>query len=221
MRVSGRGAYAGPVPRRTSPSLGALPVAALLVLTVACSGGDEAKEKAAPLPTLSQVLASNPPLNPTSFCDRIDERVFAETIGEVADSTAYGNGERATLAPGVKDVAHEVNCTFTGTDGTVARAWVFVPPVTPERAKALVKSATGTKGCKTIPGREFGAPGVPTLCADGDAVTATMQGLFTDTWFSCSLTVPDLDASKLDSTDVTVRADAWCAAALSAAATAS
>ncbi|MFS3128648.1 hypothetical protein ACLM5J_09605 [Nocardioides sp. Bht2] len=205
------------MPRRTPPTLRALPVAALLLFTVGCSGGDDKGETEAPLPTLREVLATDPAVNPTSFCDRIDERVFATTIGEVAGSTSYGNGERATVAPGVEDVAHEVDCTFTGAEGIVARAWVFVPPVTPERAKKLVTSASGTRGCKTTPGREFGTPGLHTLCADGNAVTATLQGLFTDTWFSCSLSVPDLEATRLDSTDVTVRADAWCAAALSAA----
>lgn len=217
MRHSGRGAYADPVPRRTLPALRALPVAALLLVTVGCFGGDDKGETEAPLPTLSEVLATDPGVNPTSFCDRIDERVFAATIGEVAESTSYGNGERATLAPGVTDVAHEVDCTFTGTDGAVARAWVFVPPVTPERAKSLVRSVSRTKGCTVTPERTFGTPGLHALCADGKAATVTMRGLFTDTWFSCSLGVPDLAAANLGSGGLASRADSWCAAALSAA----
>lgn len=207
--------------RRTAPALRALPLAALLVLTAACSGGDDEGDTEAPLPTLSEATDGQPAVSPTDFCDRIDERIFAETIGEVADAASYGNGDTATLAPGVKDVAHEVSCTFTAADGAALRAWVFVPPVTPERAKALVAAAGSAKGCKPTPVETFGDPGVRTLCAGSEgAATVTLQGLFTDTWFSCSASEPNLATADLGSAGLAKRTDAWCATALSAAAAA-
>ncbi|GAA1107995.1 hypothetical protein GCM10009668_30110 [Nocardioides dubius] len=203
--------------RRTAPALRALPLAALLLVGTACSGGDDGDAEQ-PLPSLSQAVSGQPTISPGDFCDRIDERIFAETIGEVAESTSYGNGDPATLAPGVEDVAHEFSCTVTAADGATLRAWVFVPPVTPERAKALVRSAGSAKGCTTAEAA-FGEPGVRTLCSDADgAATTTLQGLFTDTWFSCSASVPDLATADLGSGGLAKRTDAWCASALSAAA---
>src|SRR3712207_8782988 len=56
-------------------------------------------------------------------------------------TTSYGNGDRAKVTRGVRDVAHEYSCTFRRGART-ARAWVFVPPLTPREARELDRKST-------------------------------------------------------------------------------
>ena len=118
------------------------------------------------------------------FCSRVAPTAVEEALGGAATSSEnYANGDRAEVAPGVRDVAHEYGCTWTAADGTVARAWVFAPPVTPEQAGALRRAATG-KGCRPVPDAPaYGEPSVAVRCG---AETA-FHGLFGDAWLSCSL----------------------------------
>jgi hypothetical protein len=89
----------------------------------------------------------------------------------------------------------------------VAEAWVFVPPVTRERAADLVRT-----GCRGVQDPAFGEPS--TICrtqADGLA-TYTFRGLFGDAWLTCRLVVGADQEETLD------RADRWCAAVATGAA---
>jgi hypothetical protein len=133
--------------------------------------------------------------------------------GEVARSTSYGNGEPAPLSRGVRDISHEFGCTWTATDGTRARAWVFTPPVTRARAKQLAADAT-TGGCRSVGAApSFGAPGAAVRCKDDRRVRVVFSGLFGDAWLSC-----ELDVARRDPTGGLVdRTGQWCVTVAQAA----
>jgi hypothetical protein len=118
------------------------------------------------------------------FCSRVAPAAVEEALGAAPeDAVSWANGDRASIAPGVRDVAHEYGCTWKAADGTVARAWVFAPPVTAAQANALRRATTG-KGCRPLPhAPAYGAPSVAVRCG---AETA-FHGLFGDAWLSCSL----------------------------------
>jgi hypothetical protein len=202
--------------RGVAPRL--LPALLLLVAGTACTGdgGDSGSSKApAPEPTpITAYDAGSAALTREDFCDRIPEEAVTAAVGELASTDHYGNGERETVTKGVTDVAHEFNCTFTGDTGAIARAWVFVPRVTPEQARALVADATKAKGCRAVDGESFGTPGTGSVCTTPDGTEATYRGLFTDAWFSCSVTAKDLDQAAL-----LERAGQWCVSTATAAET--
>ncbi|WP_235737755.1 hypothetical protein [Nocardioides alcanivorans] len=184
-------------------------IAAALALTLgACSGSDE-PDSETPLPTIESARNAELPVRPGDFCERIDERAVEAVVGEEPESAHYGNGEKAEIAPGVTDVAHEFGCVFTSTTGSQARAWVAVPPVTAAQA---AKIAPGRK-C-TDAGVGLGEPGFAATCTTKHGTTTTLAGLYTDTWFGCSLTEQE------PTTTTTERLERWCAAAVQAAATA-
>ena len=186
-------------------------VATLLValLGAGCSGSadsgpeptaapSEAVDEGTPLAdvdTTSLVVARAP------FCDAVDPAAVARALGEEpAEGSAYRSGQRIKLSDDVADVVHEFGCRWTAGDG-VAEAWVFVPPVTRERAADLVRT-----GCRGVQDPAFGEPS--TICrtqADGVA-TYTFRGLFGDAWLTCRLVVGAGQEETLD------RADRWCAA---------
>jgi hypothetical protein len=204
-----------------SPGRGVAPrllPALLLVAGTACTGdgGDSGSSKApAPEPTpITAYDAGSAALTREDFCDRIPEEAVTAAVGELAGTDHYGNGERETVTKGVTDVAHEFNCTFTGDTGAIARAWVFVPRVTPEQARALVAGAKKAKGCQAVDGESFGTPGTGSVCTTPDGTEATYRGLFTDAWFSCSVTAKDLDQAAL-----LERAGQWCVSTATAAET--
>jgi len=152
------------------------------------------------------------------FCSLIPKSAAERAIGgPVERATSYSNGEKGTLATGVSDVAHEFGCSYRSAGGTLARAWVFAPPVTPGMAKRLVAMQGKTKGC-TTPAKAppFGDPTVALVCKTGSARTATYSGLFVDAWLSCSLTAKSVPAKTLLD-----RAGEWCVAVVSSAATGS
>src|SRR4051794_2913587 len=63
------------------------------------------------------------------FCSRLaPEDVEGALGGAATSSEEWANGERVRLAPGVRDVAHEYGCAWTGANGSALRAWVFAPP---------------------------------------------------------------------------------------------
>ena len=169
-------------------------VATLLIalLGAGCSGSadsgpeptaapSEAVDEGTPLAdvdTTSLVVARAP------FCDAVDPAAVARALGEEpAEGSAYRSGQRIKLSDDVADVVHEFGCRWTAGDG-VAEAWVFVPPVTRERAADLVRT-----GCRGVQDPAFGEPS--TICrtqADGVA-TYTFRGLFGDAWLTCRLVV--------------------------------
>lgn len=148
----------------------------------------------------------------TGFCDRVAPEDVAEALGSAptADSS-YENGEPMPLAAGGDDVAHEFSCTWTGADGTVARGWVFAPPVTPERARDLRRLAVRTPECRRLPDAPaFGASSAALRCSVDGAREVSFRGLLGDAWLTCALRGPETD-------DLEDRADRWCASVLLAA----
>jgi len=186
-------------------------VATLLIalLGAGCSGSadsgpeptaapSEAVDEGTPLAdvdTTSLVVARAP------FCDAVDPAAVARALGEEpAEGSAYRSGQRIKLSGDVADVVHEFGCRWTAGDG-VAEAWVFVPPITRERAADLVRT-----GCRGVQDPAFGEPS--TICrtqADG-VTTYTFRGLFGDAWLTCRLVVGAGQEETLD------RAGRWCAA---------
>jgi len=144
------------------------------------------------------------------FCARVAPDAVTEALaGEAADSDSWANGDRTKLADGVRDVAHEYGCSWTGADGAVASAWVFAPPVTPARARALAQEARRTDGCRPVPDAPaYGARSAAVRCGDEIA----FHGLFGDAWLSCSLTPVGADEDGLVD-----RAGRWCVAVAQAA----
>jgi hypothetical protein len=153
--------------------------------------------------TTSLVVARAP------FCDAVDPAAVTRALGEEpAEGSAHRSGQRIRLSDDVADVVHEFGCRWTAGDG-VAEAWVFVPPVTRERAADLVRT-----GCRGVQDPAFGEPS--TVCrtqADGVA-TYTFRGLFGDAWLTCRLTATGgpTEPELLD------RAGRWCVAVARAAA---
>ncbi|KRF19390.1 hypothetical protein ASG90_20465 [Nocardioides sp. Soil797] len=180
-----------------------LPIVLLLGLSLtACSGDDEPSSSPTAKPTpLSAFDADGVTIARTDFCDRIPDDAVERAIGEVEDTGHYGNGEPAEVTGTVKDIAHEFNCTFTGTSGAVARVWVFVPQVTRARARDLVKEAGRQQGCRRVPGEGFGKPTTGLACTTKDGAEASYRGLFVDSWLACSVSDPSVRAGgKADPT---------------------
>lgn len=151
------------------------------------------------------------------FCDRFVEQAVTDAVGgEPTEEASYGNGEQAVVAPGVNDVAHEYGCLFRGEAGVEARAWVFAPPVTGERAAALAKAAQQTPGCTpATDAPAYGAPTVALVCEGKKGQTASYRGLFGDAWLACGLSAPrDLAQPAL-----LEAAGEWCVAVAEAART--
>ena len=200
-------------PRVASTTLAVVATLLVALLGAGCSGSadsgpeptaapSEAVDEGTPLAgvdTTSLVVARAP------FCDAVDPAAVARALGEEpAEGSAYRSGQRIKLSDGTRDgatdVVHEFGCRWTAGDG-VAEAWVFVPPVTRERAADLVRT-----GCRGVQDPAFGEPS--TICrtqADG-VTTYTFRGLFGDAWLTCRLMVGAGQEETLD------RADRWCAA---------
>lgn len=143
-------------------------------------------------------------------------QLLADLLGAPpAAGTTYDNGQRAELAAGVTDVAHEHGCRWRTEDGSTAAAWVFAPPVTAERAGELARTAADRPRCTPVADAPpFGSPSAAVTCARGARTEASWHGLFGDAWLSCSLALPSAtpDAELLD------RAGRWCVAVAQVAA---
>ena len=193
--------------------LGLLGAGAALMLVGACTGGEKepapAAEPSTPGASLSEYTADTVVVEREAFCDGIPESAVEEALGAVpAERTSYGNGEKARVTDDVRDVAHEFDCTYEADDGTVARAWLFAPPVSPAQAHGLVEQARGQQGCRPdekAPG--FGQKSVAVVCDGDGATTASYHGLFGDAWLNCSVEVPP---GSTDEQDLLDRAGRWC-----------
>lgn len=190
-------------------------LAALLVTALvggslaACSEDDEPVEQVEVNPTpIDAFTAERVRVGRVSFCSRVSDEAVVAAVGAVATTRHYGNGERATVVPGVRDVAHEYGCTFVGSSGDLARAWVFVPQVTPAQARALVRDVRRTRGCRLVAGHDFGSPGTGSVCTSRGRTEAAYRGLFVDAWLSCSVT--DGGKKKLSRTALLRRTGDWC-----------
>ncbi|GCD90969.1 hypothetical protein [Nocardioides sp. LS1] len=195
------------------------PAAVVAVLALvgisSCDGGSSSPDaapsasvtKLSDLDTTAMVVARD------AFCSGIGPDTLQSALGTTHyDGLAYNNGEHARLVRGVRDVAHEYDCTWRAQDGSVARAWVFAPPVTVDRASQLRDAAVG-RGCQGTKDAGFGKPSVATRCGTPRGHFQGYYGLFGDAWLSCTLAVP----GKQEPADLTERASDWCAAVALAA----
>ena len=188
----------------------AVVVAALALAAAGCSGGSEPPaEPASAKPTpLAGFDTGSLTIARSDFCARVAPAAVEDALGGAPDAAhTWANGDRATLADGVTDVAHEYGCRWSADDGTTAQGWVFAPPVTPGQAERFRHAAAAAPGCRAVPDAPpFGSRSVAVRCDDG---TTAFHGLFGDAWLSCSLTGSGEDA--LD------RAGRWCVSVAQAA----
>jgi hypothetical protein len=196
-------------------ALGAALVAAVTCVA-ACTGSDETPPESTPAPTPEPTTLASYDVTGVGvvrgpFCDRVSPTGIEHALGAAPEAHgAWENGDRVRLPDGSRDRVQEYGCSWTAADGTRASAWVFAPPVTPQRARSLVREATGTE-CSTHGGGDFGDPSVATTCTTDGTTVHAYRGLFGDAWLSCTLSVPG------DVAEVEARTSAWCVAVLEAA----
>ena len=163
---------------------------------------------AAPTP-LSEVDVSDRRVPRGPFCAALEQDAIEAALGgPVTRTEHYDSGDRARLASGLTDIAHEYNCGYSAATGTQARAWVFAAPVTRTAALALAREAVGT-GCRQLsdaPG--FGSPSAASVCrvGTGSATAVTLRGLFGSSWLSCQLSA----RRGAGTADLVRRAERWC-----------
>jgi hypothetical protein len=200
-------------------------VAAVLVCGLAlagCSGSTDSSPR--PTEAASEAADSDKTLRDVDttalvvprapFCDRVEPGAVTRALGEeAADVSAYRSGQRVKITDDVDDVVHEFGCRWTAGDRT-AEAWVFAPPITRERAAALVATVQDSPKCLDDVGTpDFGRPSAVCASDSGDARAITVQGLFGDAWLTCSLTLAEESQQEVHD-----RAMAWCAAVATGAA---
>ena len=139
-----------------------------------------------------------------AFCDAVPAEVVEQALGAAPDvKRSWADGERTLLAPGVRDIAHEFGCAWSGQKVTAA-AWVFAPPVTLQRARELATAAGRGKGCRPLDDAPaFGRSTTAVYCAEGARTPQlSYRGLFGDAWLTCALSVPGSrpDQALLDRT---------------------
>lgn len=163
---------------------------------------------ARPLATaLSAVDTTTMTVRRRAFCAAVPTADTVAALGSGASRpTSYRPGQKVALTPTVTDVADEWGCSWTGTAGRAARAWLFAPPVTTAHAARLAEQPS--QGCQRVGAPAFGEPSVAAACGD----TLMLRGLFGDAWLSCELTSPGLSQPRLLD-----RAGRWCLAVARAA----
>lgn len=196
-----------------------------ILLAVTGCTGDASSRTAGPTsastPTpegtpLGEIDTSSLVVRRASFCDRVDaDAVRRALAADPTGSTSYGSGDQIPLTEEVTDVSHEYGCAWTGGEPEqTARAWVFAPPVTRARARTLVLAARQEPACDRVPGAaSYGAPSVALVCRVRGGLEVSHRGLFGDAWLTCTLTGVAGERTALQD-----RADRWCAAVASAAA---
>lgn len=205
-------------------------IALAVTLVVTRGGSDDASGPGSPVPTRPAVPTSPSPAAPlgtpladydttmltvqrAGFCDLVAvEDVEAALGGSAANARDYGNGESTAFTSEVTDIAAEHGCRWKR-GSTVARAWVFAPPVSASDAKRLVAGARRADGCdvrRDAPA--YGAPTVARTCPVGEGYEVSYRGLFGDAWLACSLTGPGARAATVST------AGEWCVAVAEAAA---
>ena len=169
-----------------------------------------------PTITLADLDPASLAVRRDAFCAEVPpESVVAALGAEPEGERAHAPGDRVELAKGLRDVAHEHGCSWTAGDAA-ARAWVFAPPVSPDQARAVARSARETDGCTPLPDTpSYGVASVGLACRTDRGLEVSWRGLFGDAWLTCTLRDRDLPREELVD-----RADTWCATVASAAATA-
>ncbi len=180
-------------------------VASVLLVT-GCSEEKKATPKPSPTPiaSLNTVAMQVPRIE---FCGLVPASAVSDAVGgKPTRTSAYGNGDVQGVRSVGRDVVHEIGCTWTGKDGTTARAWVFARPIDTAFARTVIASSRAKKGCTTVTGPAYGKPATTQQCEFADRSRRFRHsGLFGQTWLSCELASPGLDATELRT-----RTDAWC-----------
>jgi hypothetical protein len=202
--------------RRRRRRVGVLVVLALALLVAVGVGYAVVRDPApgepgttpTPAPTpLSDLDVSDRRVPRDPFCAALEQDAIEAALGgPVTRTEHYDSGDRARLATGLTDIAHEYNCGYSAATGAQARAWVFAAPVTRTAALALAREPAGT-GCRQLsdaPG--FGSPSAATVCRVGAATAVTLRGLFGSSWLSCQLSA----RSAAGTPDLVRRAERWC-----------
>ncbi|MGH3348542.1 MAG: hypothetical protein ACRDO4_16290 [Nocardioides sp.] len=188
--------------------------AAATMLLAGCSlpGGSTEQPPDAEPTTLTSYDAAEATVVRGPFCDQVSPTGVEHALAAVPEESAHWeNGDQVRLPDGTRDRVHEFGCRWTGEDGAVATAYLFVPPVTVRQARALVRGPL-PDGCAPMAPNGFGRPNLATRCVDAEATTElAYRGLFGDTWLVCSLRTPG------DPATLPTRASAWCVAVLEAA----
>ena len=190
-------------------------VAALLVapLLAGCSGSDDPPAESTARPTpIAKLDVAAVRLARAEFCDRVpDEAIEEALVGEAEADDGWKNGDPVPGADGGSgEVGHEIGCSWTGSGGAAARAWVFARPVTADFAGLLVRQAGRQQGCTAEPTPTFGTPAVLQTCTLPDGAQRVRRaGLFADTWLTC-------EVSGAAAPTLARRTDRWCAAVVSA-----
>jgi len=185
----------------------AVPAALLAVAMITgCSEDEKATPDPAPTPiaSLNTVEMELPRIE---FCQLVPESAVEDAVGgKPASDSSYGNGDEVEMAGVGKDVVHEIGCSWTGDDGTTARAWVFARPVNTAFARTVIASGRKTEGCRTVAGPPYGKPAATQLCTTADGKQRLRHaGLFGQTWLTC-----ELATTKANEAELRDRADAWC-----------
>jgi len=210
-----------PQRRRRSPAEAAAAAAIgglLLVATGACSTDPSPEQpmKEPTVPTaeptpLADYDTSEVAVVRAAFCDRVSDDAIAAAVSDVpSEDQTWRPGGRL---PGSKDISNEFGCAWTA--GQVsARAWVFAPPITPERAVDLASEVVDGKCQRVRNAPDLGAPSVAQQCA-GEAGKTGIYGLVGDAWVSCELS--GLTGSAVEDVELVGQ---WCVAVLEALRTA-
>ena len=191
--------------------------AGMLTLAVSMFGllaglltGCSEERKAAPTPSPTPITKLNTvamQVPRIEFCTLVPEGAISDALdGRPESDAAYGNGDEEEL-PGIgTDVVHEIGCSWTSTDGSAARAWVFARPIDTTFAKTVIAAAKKTEGCRTVPGPAYGKPAATQLCQfSGGDQRVRHAGLFGKTWLTC-----ELSAAGGELTELRTRTDRWC-----------
>lgn len=193
-------------------------IATLTLLLGGCSS--DGPKAAAPSPTpISDLDTAGMKVPRIEFCPLVPAKAVTAALGgKVTARTTYGNGEEQEL-PGVgRDVVHELGCSWTGADGTTARAWVFASPVTPGFARTVVAAQRAASGCRIEPGSGFGEPASTQVCQLTDGRRRVRDsGLFGQTWLTCELTAA---VAAGEQPTLGARTDQWCVEVVNAVDTA-
>lgn len=187
------------------------PLAAVLSALASCSSPEKSPAEPASTP-LASFATDSITVARGDFCDRIGASAIERAVGKGAESAPYGSGDPTELEPDLVDLSHEFGCRFH-TEEASARAWVFAPPISTERARQLVTQLAGMKRCVRLPqAPTYGAPSVALACGEQSKPTLWFAGLFGDAWLTCTLQRSLPGPELLDETG------RWCVAVAQAAA---
>jgi hypothetical protein len=194
---------------RSSARRRILAVPAALVALVVITGCSK-DEKAAPEPAPTAIASLNTvemELPRIEFCQLVPGEAVEDAVGgKPASDSSYRNGEEVEMAGVGKDVVHEIGCSWTGDDGTTARAWVFARPVDTAFARSVIAAGSKPKGCRTLAGPPYGEPAATQLCRTAEGQQRLRHaGLFGQTWLTC-----ELATTKSAQAELRDRTDAWC-----------